>query len=308
MFDFVRSHTKLLQFILVLLIFPSFVFFGIQGYSRFTDPSNAAVAKVAGGEIKLSELDQAHRQQIERMRQQMPNVDVKLLDTPEMKQQTLEGLVKDRVMRTAAAKENLVITDERLQRIFATDPQFAAVRLPDGSVNKDFLSARGLSSAMFAQQLRDDLAVRQVMQGVTGSLVAGKTSSATALDALLERREVQLQRFDAKDYLAKVNPTEADLEAHYKKNQAQFHTNEEARIEYVVLDLDAMKKQVTLSEDDLRKYYEQNINRYTSAEERHAAHILVNAPKDAPAADREKAKAKAEALLAEARKNPAGFA
>ena len=36
MFDFVRKHTRLLQFILVLLIFPSFVFFGIQGYSRFT--------------------------------------------------------------------------------------------------------------------------------------------------------------------------------------------------------------------------------------------------------------------------------
>jgi peptidyl-prolyl cis-trans isomerase D len=308
MFDFVRAHTKLLQFILVLLIFPSFVVFGIQGYSRFTDASNATVAKVAGGDIKQSELDQAHRQQIERMRQQMPSVDVKLFDTPEMKRQTLDGLIKDRVMRTAAAKENLVITNERLQRIFATDPQFASVRLPDGSINKDFLSARGMSSAMFAEQLRDDLAVRQVMQGVTGSVVAGKASTDAALDALLERREVQLQRFDAKDYLAKVNPTDADLAAYYQKHQAQFHTNEEARIEYVVLDLDAMKKQVTLSEDDLRKYYEQNISRYTSAEERHAAHILVSAPKDAPAADRAKAKAKAEALLAEARKNPAGFA
>lgn len=308
MLEFFRTHGKPLQFLLLLVIIVAFVFVGVEGYVRMADQANEVVATIGRQEIKQSELEQAHRQQIERMRQQMPNVDVKLLDTPEMKQQTLDGLVRDQVMRTAAVKENLIITDERLQRIFATDPQFAAVRLPDGSVNKDFLSARGLSSAMFAQQLRDDLAVRQVMQGVTGSLVAGQTSSATALDALLERREVQLQRFDAKDYLAKVNPTDADLEAHYKKNQAQFHTNEEARIEYVVLDLDAMKKQVTLSEDDLRKYHEQNISRYTSAEERHAAHILVNAPKDAAAADREKAKAKAESLLAEARKNPAGFA
>ena len=308
MFDFVRTHTKLLQFILVLLIFPSFVVFGIQGYSRFTDPGNATVAKVAGGEIKQSELDQAHRQAIERMRQQMRGVDVKLLDTPEMKRRTLDDLIKERVLHTAAQKENLVVTDERLQHIFATDPQFASIRLPDGSVNKDFLSARGLTSAMFAQQLRDDVSMRQVTQGVTGSLVTGKTAVGSALDALLERREVQVQRFDAKDYLAKVNPTDADLEAYYKQHQGDFHTSEEAKIEYVVLDLDAMKKQVTLNEEDLRKYYEQNISRYTTAEERHAAHILVNAPKDMPAADRAKAKAKAEALLAEARKNPAGFA
>ena len=42
MFDFVRKHTRLLQFVLVLLIFPSFVFFGIQGYSRFAGGENEA--------------------------------------------------------------------------------------------------------------------------------------------------------------------------------------------------------------------------------------------------------------------------
>ena len=35
MFDFVRRHNRILQFVLVLLIFPSFVVFGIQGYDRF---------------------------------------------------------------------------------------------------------------------------------------------------------------------------------------------------------------------------------------------------------------------------------
>ncbi|MFO1340606.1 MAG: SurA N-terminal domain-containing protein [Burkholderiaceae bacterium] len=308
MFDFVRSHTKLLQFILVLLIFPSFVVFGIQGYSRFTDASNATVAKVAGGDIKQSELDQAHRQTVERMRQQMPGVDVKLLDTPEMKQRTLDDLVRERVVSAAANKDNLVITNDRLKRIFKTDPQFAQIRLPDGGVNPAFLSARGLSSEMFAEQLRQDLANRQVMQGVTGSVVTGQTVTNAALSALLERREVQVTRFDAKDYLAKVNPSDTDIEAYYKGHQAQFHSSEDARIEYVVLDLDVLKKQLTLSEDDLHKYYEQNIKRYTSSEERRAAHILINAPKDAPAAEREKAKAKAEALLAEARKSPGAFA
>ena len=30
MFDFVRKHNRLMQFLLLLLIFPSFVLFGIQ--------------------------------------------------------------------------------------------------------------------------------------------------------------------------------------------------------------------------------------------------------------------------------------
>ena len=63
-----------------------------------------------------------------------------------------------------------------------------------------------------------------------------------------------------------------------------------------------------MSDDELRKYYEENAARYTTPEERRASHILIKADKGAPAADRAKARAKAEALLAELKKNPAAFA
>jgi peptidyl-prolyl cis-trans isomerase D len=76
----------------------------------------------------------------------------------------------------------------------------------------------------------------------------------------------------------------------------------------VVLDLDSIGKGVLVPEEDLRKYYEENISRYSVAEERRASHILVKADKDAPAADKKKARERAEELLAQARKNPAGFA
>jgi len=96
MFDFVRSHTRLFQFVLVLLIFPSFVFFGIQGYSRFTGGANTTVAHVGGQKITQAEWDAAHRDQVERLRRQMPGVDMKLLDTPQMREQSLESLVRER--------------------------------------------------------------------------------------------------------------------------------------------------------------------------------------------------------------------
>ena len=51
MFDFFRRHTKALQFVLVLLVFPSFIFFGIQGYSRFKGDEQQVVARVAGQPI-----------------------------------------------------------------------------------------------------------------------------------------------------------------------------------------------------------------------------------------------------------------
>ena len=165
MFDFVRTHTRLFQGILVLLIFPSFVFFGVQGYSSFTERASAKVATVDGRDITQAEWDNAQQRNIERLRQQMPNVDVKLLDTPEVRRDTLDGIVRERVLLAAAENMHLGVSDERLQRVFATDPQFAALRNPDGSVNRDLLVAQGMSSEMFAQSLRQDLAMRQVLSG-----------------------------------------------------------------------------------------------------------------------------------------------
>ena len=310
MFDFFRKHTRVLQFLLVLLIFPSFVFFGIQGYSGFSGNDNDTVAKVAGNKITRNEWEVAQREQIERVRRQMPNVDAKLFDTPEMKRQSLDAVVRERVMQVASEKLNLVITDDRLQHLFATDPQFASVRNPDGSVSKDALAAQGLSSAMFVQRLRQDLSLRQVVVGLADTVFAPAGAAAFALDAMFQQREVQVQRFDTKDSLDKVSPTDADIEKFYKDplHSAQFQAPEQETIEYVVLDLDTLKKGVTVSDKDLRDYYAANEKRYTTPEERRASHILVKAEQGASAAERAKAKTKAEGLLAELKKNPAAFA
>jgi peptidyl-prolyl cis-trans isomerase D len=309
MFDFVRTHNRLLQFLLALVIVPSFVVVGVQGYTRFMDGSVKTVATVDGADIKLNELDAAHRQQIERYTQQMPGADIKMFDTPEMKRQTLDGLVRERVLMVATVKDHLVVGDERLKRLFVTDPQYAAFRRPDGTVNAEMLAAQGMDSVTFAERLRQDYAFRQVLQGVAGSSVSGGGVAMAATNALLERRDAQLQRFDAKDYLAKVNPSDADIKAYYDAHGAQFKSPESASIEYTVLDIETLKKQASgLTDAKLREYYDQNASRYSVAEERRASHILISAAKDAPAQDRAKAKAKAEALLAEVRKAPASFA
>ncbi len=310
MFDFFRKHMRLLQFVLVVLIVPSFVFLGVQGYRGLGEGAKQSVAKVAGQSITQAEWDEAHREQVQRVRRQNPNVDPKLFDSPEARQQTLEVLIRQRVMLVTAEQLHLGTTDDRLQRLFATDPQFASIRNPDGSINKELLAAQGMSSDVFARRLRQDLSVNQVLLGVSGTGFVSAGSADQALDAYFQQREVVLQRFDAASYAGRVHPTDSDLEAYYKDpaHTVQFQAPEQASIEYLVLDLDAMGQQVAINEEDLARYYTENAARYTTPEERRASHILIAADKALPAAERATAKAKAEALLADISKNPQAFA
>ena len=123
MFDFFRKHMRLLQFALIVLIVPSFVFLGVQGYTSMGEGAKQSVAKVAGQSITQAEWDEAHREQVERVRRQNPTIDPKLFDSPEARQQTLEVLIRQRVMLATADQLHLGTTDDRLQRLFATDPQ-----------------------------------------------------------------------------------------------------------------------------------------------------------------------------------------
>ncbi|MFM2343162.1 MAG: hypothetical protein RLZZ592_2815 [Pseudomonadota bacterium] len=309
MFDFVRRHNRILQFILLLLIVPSFVVFGIQGYDKFSQGRDS-VARVDGQDISRADWDAAHRNQAERMRAQMPGIDVKMLDTPEVRQRVLEQLVDERVTFAAARDLHLTPTEQRLERLFKTDPQFAPLRNADGSVRKELLAAQGMSSASFAQRLAQDIAMNQVTSGLLQSAFAPESVARAAVDAFYQRRDVRVVRFDAREQAARLQVSDAELQAYYDdaRNASRFQSPESVTMEYLVLDMPAVERSISVSEDDLRKYYSENASRYEQPQERRARHILIKAEAGVSAQARASARKKAEALLDEVRKNPTSFA
>ena len=311
MFDTIRNHKKYLMGFLMILIIPSFVLFGIEGYTRF-DAAGEAVATVDGTEITQVEWDQAHQIESQRLREAMPTLDARLLDSPEARYATLERLVRDRVLATAAQKLNLFTSDQRLARELQQNEAIAALRKPDGSLDVEayraLVARQNMTPEMFEARVRADLSQRQVSQSIVGSGFAPVGLANVSLNAFFERREVQVARFNATDYAARVKPTDAEIEAFYNANGPLFQAPEQADIEYLVLDASALQASLALNEADVRAYYDQNAGRLAGTEERRASHILLTVPAGAPAADKEAVRAKATALLEQVRKNPASFA
>lgn len=311
MFDFVRQHNRIMQFLLFLLIFPSFVLFGIDGYNRMREKGEV-VATVDGHEITQSELDDAHRAQVERMRNAIPNLDVKVFDSPEAKRATLERLVRERVLQVAAQDLRLGASDQRLANELQQNPNIQALRRPDGSLDieryKQLLGSQGMTPEMFENRVRADLASRQVMGGVGITSFSPKALADVTLNAFYEQRLAQVASFVPSDFSSRLKPTEDDLQAYYQAHADQFQSIERADVEYVLLDLASVQKTVSVSPEDLKGYYEQNITRLSNLEERRVSHILITADAAAPAAEREKARAKADKLLAEIKQSPNKFA
>lgn len=310
MFESIRKHSKIAMFLLFLLIIPSFILVGID--STYFSGSSPVVALVNGHEITQTDWDNAHRQESDRIRAQQPNINAALLDTPEARYTTLERLVRERVLQTAVHKSHLVTSDGQLARHLSEIPQIAALRRTDGTLDiegyKTLVATQGLTPEGFEAAVRNELAVNQVLGNINATAFSTPAQTKVTVDALLQRREVQLLEFKPAHFAAKVAQSPELLEEYYKANPAKFQQPEQASIEYVLLDLPSVAASISLNEADLRTYYQENIDRLAGKEERRASHILITAAKDAPAAERDKAKARAQELLEQARKNPSSFA
>lgn len=297
MFDSIRKHQRVLQFILLLLIFPAFVFFGVSGYDTFT--SDDSVASVKGSKISRAEFDDAQRRQLDQLRQTLGSqLDAKMLDTPEARAELIEGLVAQRALVLEAQERGVHVSDARLREAIRSIPGLAR---PDGSFDmeryRSVLGAQGLSEQGFEMQMRRDLALQTLPEGASRSAIV----PAAVLDRLIalqeQVREVRELRLPASDFAGRVSPTPEQLRKYYDEHARAFETPESAKVEYVVLSAEDIGKQVVLGADDVRSYYEQNKSRYTVPEQRRASHILIEVPADASADARKAARQKAEALL-----------
>jgi peptidyl-prolyl cis-trans isomerase D len=306
MFDHIRNNQRLVQIFLALITLP-FAFWGVESYVRNAG-SGSEAASVGGSKISMQEFDRALREQQERLRPALGGRDPALLDSPELRRGVIEGLVNQRLMAVHAAKGKLVVGDDQLRQYIMAAPSLQI----DGKFSPErydmLVAQQGMSKEGFEANVRRDIAAQQAVAAVAEASLSGRTAADRWVAAQLEEREVGEALLKPEAYVAQVELGPDAVKNFYEANRKQFELPEQVRVEYVVLSQDKLAAQFAPSDDEIKAYYQAHADRFKTPEERRASHILILAKKDAPAAEDKAARAKAEELLAEVRKNPADFA
>jgi peptidyl-prolyl cis-trans isomerase D len=309
MFEFIRTHQRLMQILLALLIVPSFVLVGVSSYQNRGD-GGAGVATVDGHKITQQDWESAQRKQIDQYRQMLGDkFDQKMFDSAEAKQAILENLVSERSVNVEVARSGLAVSDDTIGKTIGNIPGF---RKPDGSFDKEqfaaALAGRGMTPDSFIAQLRHDLAVQQLSGAIQSTAIVAHSVAARLSDMNDQQRDVQELVFPAAEFASKANVTPEMVKAFYDKNAQLFLVPAQVKAEYVVFNADAVDKQVSVADAEIADFYNKNLKRFATEEKRTASHILVTTQRDAKPAELAAAKAKAESALAEVRKNPNDFA
>ena len=307
MFDLVHKHKHVAQGILALITLP-FAFFGVDYYFRRGD-TDQTVATVAGNKISQAEFDDVLREQQQRMRQALGgNFDPAMLETPEVRYALLDQLVNQRLLENRARADRLRVSDTQLQQFIAGLPPFQEDGKFSAEKYRQVLAAQNMSPLMFEQRVRGELVLSPLQDPIVNGGIAAQTSVQRYLALLEQKREVAVAPIAAEPFEKSVKVSDADIKAYYDRNPTAFQTPETAKIEYLLLNQDAIAAQVKVDPAELKQVYDANAKQYTTNEERQASHILIAVKADASDADKAAAKQKATALLEKARAKPDAFA
>jgi peptidyl-prolyl cis-trans isomerase D len=308
MFDFIRSHRRWMQLVLLLLVVPSFLFFGIEGYVGFMS-KDKDLAEVNGVAITQPEFDAVRRNQLEELRQMLgAQFDAEAIDTPAFRERILNDMIDRLVIAEAAMQGRYTVSDEQIRDTIASIPAVQQNGVFSPERYRQVLAAQGMTPADFEMRVRSDLILSQVL-GPIGSTASAPTRVVDELmTALTQQRTVALRRFNASAYAGDVQVTEADILAWYDANAETLRLPESVNIEYVVLDEDAASTGLTVLAAEIEAFYQQNQARYGQPEQRRVSHILREVAPDADQATKDAAKAKAQELVDRLKADPSQFA
>ncbi len=304
MFDAVRNNQRIVQIFLGLITLP-FAFWGVDSYVRNSGAGND-VASIGDSRVTVQQFDQALRERQDQMRQAMgASFKPEMINSPEARLSVLNSLIDQQLLMLESSKNRLVVTDGALRDVIGSIPSLQE----DGKFSMEkyerALRAQGMSQPQFEAKLRQDLTLRQLMGTISDSAFVSQAQATTILNLQLEERQYSEFRIAPEQYADKVKVDADAVKKFYDQNQAQFEIPEQVKVEYVILSLDSMLSQISVSDAEIKARFEGHKDKYQQPEERRASHILILAKTEG---EKAAAKAKAEEVLKEVRKTPAKFA
>lgn len=306
MFDFVNRKKRVVQVIMGLAVLP-FLFWGVESYRQ--DGGESIIAEVEGEKIHRREFDQALRDHQDRMRSMLgANIDIAILDNPEMRSSVLERLIQQRLLRLESMNTGMTVLDSQLVRAISDIPDFHQDGRFSNQRYEEVLSRAQMNPLMFESRMREEIKLQQLLDAYTDNGFISNTVAKKVMYLSEVERNINLAEIQPDQFLSQINPSEEEITAYFNSHQTDFYLPERVRVEYIVLTLDGLAEKQIVNDDEINEYFEDYKSNFEQAEERRASHILFSIAATATDDEKTAIREKAEDLLAQIKQAPEQFA
>ena len=278
--------------------------FGMESY--FTSRNDTFVAKVGKHEISQNDFQTRVNQRRQQLSEQEGDqFDSTAFEKPEVKQQILDAMVDQQLLLQANDDWGMRVSDQAVRDYIATIPAFQLNNQFDPTTYRTYLENQRQTPDSFENDIRSSLATQLIPDAVNDSTIVSDATTDRFLGLISQRRDLRYFVLP-RPKLADAQVTDAQIDAYYKAHQADYMNPEQVSVKYLEVNGADLKPDAAPSDDDLKKRYEDEKQRFVQPEQRLVSHILINVPTNATPDQQKAALAKAEKIAAQA--TPGNFA
>ena len=262
-----RFTGKFALVVLALICLP-FLFFGIPSDFIATD----YVAKVNDNEISQPFFENSYRNEL--LRYDSQGIEVPDAARSIVRENVLNTIINNLLVDLYIDEKSLQITDAFVTDIIQSSPEF----LINGKFSKDvyysWLNERVLEPAQFEESQRISMKKSQLERGLRATSFVTPSEYRRYLNLVGEQREVTIAEIDLSVLAEPIELMDEDIETYYSLRQNEFMQPESIDFEYIEINKNTTDETITVSEDEIRKYFEDAGERFARDERRQASHIL----------------------------------
>ncbi|MBC7349945.1 MAG: SurA N-terminal domain-containing protein [Candidatus Aminicenantes bacterium] len=258
----VKSLAPVLWIVIATFIIAIFAVWGGAGRLGESRQANTIV-QIGKSSISADDYFQVLRQRVEAMKKDYPDLNPSLLRQLNLPQQILEQMIQQQLLLHLARKKGLKATDRELQEKIMSFPVFQREgKFVGFEEYKRILDWNHVPVQKFEDSLRDDILINKTYQLLTAGV-------AVTEDEVWENYRTQNETVKIEYLVASpdkielpANPTEEEVKNFFEKNKDRYRVPEKREGQMVFLKTEDLKKEITVSDSEIEKYYRENLSQF----------------------------------------------
>ncbi len=206
------------------------------------------------------------------------NVDA---DAEFLKDENLRGPVLEQLTRRAAVVESLKnggmdISDSEVSKSIVDQEQFYIDNKFNVQAYRRILANVGYTPATYKVAIKGDLVINQINSGLNNSSFITDSEIDLFMGLLQQKRTFDLVSISQDKVKETISVTDEEVAEYFEQNKNSYKDPEKVSVTYIELSVDDLTKDIEVSEEEIRAQFENEIEDFESSTEYKISHILID--------------------------------
>jgi peptidyl-prolyl cis-trans isomerase D len=252
------------SWIIKLALFLVAIVFIFWGVGSFRSERASRVAMVNGAPISVNEFQENFRQTLDKIRSSVgQSFDEKAFYTPEFKRKVLDGLIEKRLLLDMGKKLGFTPTPEEVGRSIQQLPFFQENGKFSLYRYKRILQMNRMTPEAFEADQTTNLLLERVRRFLNDFVKVDPEEVRNFYSYLNDEINEYYLIFKREDYKKQIVVSPDQLKAYFDRNQSRYRTPVQVKVAYLNVSPKDFEGKVTITEKEVQEYYQQNQQKFS---------------------------------------------